>query len=79
MSKAFAQTNVEALIYLLQIHAKAIGIWENEWKATTPTTSQFIEFFIAERGFTNTSGKEVSTELFYKTYNETIDAITHRT
>jgi hypothetical protein len=76
LPKALAKTNVEALIYLLQRQSKALGIWENEWSNTTPTMSQFMGFFIAERGFINTIGKEVSTELFYKNYNETINAIT---
>lgn len=75
LPKAIAKTNIEALIYLLQKQAKALNIWENEWSNTIPTVSQFMCFFIAERGFTNTSGKEVSTELFYKNYIATINAI----
>lgn len=76
LPKAFAKTTIEALIYLLQKQAKALQIWENKWKTTTPTIAEFIAFFITERGFTNTIGKEVSTALFYKNYNETINAIT---
>ena len=76
LPKAFAKNNPEALIYLLQKQAKALSIWEKEWNIITPSISQFMRFFISERGFTNTIGKEVSTELFYKTYNETINAIT---
>ncbi len=76
LPKEVAKTTTEALIYILQKQAKALGIWENEWNTTTPTVSQFMHFFIAERGFTNTIGKEVSTELFYKNYIATINGIT---
>lgn len=76
LPKEIAKTTTEALIYILQKQAKALGIWENEWKTTTPTLQSFIHFFIAEKGFTNTIGKEVSTALFYKNYSETINAIT---
>jgi hypothetical protein len=76
LPKAFAKNNSEALIYLLQKQSKALQIWESEWSRTTPTVNQFMRFFIAERGFTTTIGKEVSTELFYKNYIATINGIT---
>ena len=76
LPKAIAKTNIEALIYLLQKQAKALQIWESEWSRTTPTVTQFMRFFISERGFNNTIGKEVSTELFYKNYIATINGIT---
>lgn len=76
LSKAVANTTSEALIYLLQKQTKELGIWENEWNTNTPTLSQFFNFFITEQGFSNTIGKKVPTELFYKNYNENIKAIT---
>ncbi|GGD26480.1 hypothetical protein [Flavobacterium orientale] len=75
LSKEEATTNIEALIYLLQKQTKALAIWEEHWNTTTPTVFQFIEFFIAQRGFINTIGKKVSTKLFYKNYSETISNI----
>lgn len=75
LPKKVAKTTTEALIYVLQKQAKALHIWEAEWNTTTPTISKFIDFFIAERGFTNSIGKEVSTELFYENYIDTINAI----
>ena len=76
LPKAFAKTNVEALIYLLQKQVKALGIWENEWNTTTPTLQSFIHFFIAEKGFTNSQGKPIDIEYFWEKYSATIDGIT---
>ena len=53
LPKDVAKTNDEALLYLLQKQAKALTIWQAEWNTTTPTVHQFIQFFIAQRGFTN--------------------------
>ena len=76
LTKDFAKTNVEALIYLLQKQAKALGIWENEWNTTTPTLQSFIHFFIAEKGFTNTQGKPMAIQDFWEKYSATIKGIT---
>lgn len=76
LPKAFAKTNVEALIYLLQKQAKELGIWKNEWNTTTPTLSQFIHFFIAEKGFTKSQGNPIAIENFWNKYSATIKGIT---
>lgn len=75
LSKEFAKTNSDALVYLLQKQAKALHIWENAWKTSTPTLSQFIQFFIVECGFTNTNGYPIAIDLFWKQYITTIDGI----
>jgi len=76
LPKKVAKTTTEALIYALQKQAKALRIWEAEWKTTTPTLKSFIHFFIAEKGFTNTQGKPIAIEDFWKKYSATIAGIT---
>lgn len=76
LAKIYAETNATALIYLLQKETKALNIWEREWGITTPTIHDFINFFIAEKGFTNTEGQRISTEIFWKKYSPTIEGIT---
>ncbi len=76
LSKIYAATNATALIYLLQKEAKALNIWQRQWHDTTPSIQEFIQFFIAEKGFTNTSGKLMSAEKFWEQYSATIAGIT---
>ncbi len=76
LSKIFAATTATALIYLLQKQAKALNIWERQWNDTTPTIQEFINFFIAEKGFTNTNGNLISAEKFWEQYIATIGGIT---
>jgi hypothetical protein len=76
LSKTYAATNATALIYLLQKQAKALKIWERQWHYTTPTANDFIKFFIAEKGFTNTEGKLISTAIFWEQYSTAIAGIT---
>jgi hypothetical protein len=79
LSKESAKTIDKALIYLLQKQTKALGIWEAEWNSTTPTLSQFIHFFIAEKGFTNSQGNPIAIEYFWNKYSVTIAGITAET
>ena len=76
LSKIYAATNATALIYLLQKQSKALKIWERQWKTTTPTVQEFINYFIAEKGFTNTEGKLLSAANFWEQYSATIGGIT---
>ena len=76
LSKIYAATNATALIYLLQKQAKALNIWQRQWHDTTPAIQEFINFFIAEKGFTNTNGKLISVEGFWEQYSATIAGIT---
>ena len=76
LSKEFAKTSEKALIYVLKKQAKALGIWETEWNTTTPTLQSFIQFFIAEKGFTNSQGKPITIEDFWEKYIATINGIT---
>lgn len=76
ISKEYAKTNAEALIYLLQKQAKALKIWEREWDIATPAIHDFIKFFIAEKGFTNTEGKLIAAESFWEQYCATVSGIT---
>ncbi len=76
LSKIYAATNATALIYLLQKQAKALNIWEREWGITTPATNDFIHFFIAEKGFTNTNSKLISAESFWEQYSATVAGVT---
>jgi hypothetical protein len=76
LSKIYAATNATALIYLLQKQTKALKILERQWDDTTPTIQEFINYFIAEKGFTNTEGKLISTSSFWEQYNATISGIT---
>ena len=76
LSKIYAATNAAALIYLLQKQAKALNIWERQWHDTTPAIQDFIKFFIAEKGFTNTNGKLIPAESFWEQYSATVAGIT---
>lgn len=76
LPKIYAKTNAAALIYLLQKQTHALNIWEREWGNITPTIPDFINFFIAEKGFTNTEGKLISVEGFWEQYSATIAGIT---
>ena len=76
LSKDSAKTSDNALLYLLQKQAKALKIWETEWKTTTPTAIEFINFFIAEKGFANTVGIPMNTATFYAKFSEIMAGIT---
>ena len=76
LPKIYAETNTVALIYLLQKQTHALDIWEREWGNITPTIHDFINFFIAEKGFTNTEGQSISAEFFWEKYSPTIEGIT---
>ena len=76
LPKCQTQNIEDALLYLLQKQAKSLGIWEREWITTAPTVREFINFFIAEHGFTVTIGKEMDSEIFYEKYSATIAGLT---
>ncbi len=75
LSKIYAATNATGLIYLLQKQTKTLNIWQRRWHDTTPAIQEFINFFIAEKGFTNTNGKLISAESFWEQYSATLAGI----
>ena len=75
IDKENATTSYEGLLLLLQKQCKALSIWEMEWNAKSPTIDEFISFFIAQKGFTNTDGKTVAKDYFYDKYQETINGL----
>lgn len=62
LSKSVTSNAEEALIYLIQKQTKALGIWEREWENVVPSVKELIDFFIAEKGVSNASGKILPTE-----------------
>ncbi len=72
LEKAYAANPEIALIYLIQKQTNALGIWQANWENTTPTTKELLQFFIAEKGFSNVEGQLISIERFRERYNDTV-------
>lgn len=75
LSKAATKNADEALIYLLQKQTKMLGIWERELEKSNPSLSEFIQFFISEKGFENIIGKVADRDGFWESYQSTITGI----
>ena len=72
LGKACAATSEKALIYLIQKQTWALGIWQANWENATPTTKEFLQFFMAEKGFTNVEGHLISIEILRERFNNTV-------
>ncbi len=79
LPKTFASTAPVALIYLLQKEAHSLSLWQQQWTDKTPSLSDFINTIISGRRFSNISGEAVSTEIFWKEFNGTVEAIIEET
>lgn len=75
IAKKDAKTCEAALIYLIQKETKVLGIWEEIWPDTTPTIVEFINLFVAEKGFSNVEGAIMPIDDFWKSYRNTIEGI----
>ncbi len=76
ISKAVTTDADAAIIYLIQNQTKMLGIWEQEWEKSNPSLSEFIQFFISEKGFENTVSKVADKNDFWESYHSTINGIT---
>ena len=62
LNKSVTSNAKGTLLYLIQKQTKALGIWEREWGNTAPSVKEFVDFFIAEKGVSNASGKILKAE-----------------
>ena len=75
LDKKNAATVPAALIYLIQKETRVLGIWQSQWNTRTPKLLDFINFFVAEKGFSNIEGKLISVDAFWDSYSTTIAGI----
>ena len=75
LSKAYAKTSIEALLYLLQKESMALSIWQKRWANETPVLKQFIQSILSGKRFSNTTGHEYPVEEFWISFNEIIEGM----
>lgn len=76
LAKTYTTSPAAAIIYLLQKECKALNIWERVLGNNMPTANEFIQYVIAQKRFSNTIGKPVSSESFWEEYTGTLNGIT---
>lgn len=76
LPKQFTNSRSTALIYLLQKEAKSLGLWDKTFGESAPTIKEFISAVLYWGRFTNTTGNVMGTDEFWKSYQNTIEAIT---
>lgn len=76
LPKQHATTAPGALLYLLQAEAKALTIWHNCWGNAVPATNDFVTTIMAQKRFTNTTGRATSTEIFWKEFKDCMAGLT---
>lgn len=76
LPKAYAKDASVALLYLLQKEAHTLSLWEKKWEDTPPSIEQFINSILAWGRFSNTIGRNVSIDHFWKEYTTILEGIT---
>jgi hypothetical protein len=76
ISKAFAKNGSVALLYLLQKEAHILSLWKKEWEDTPPSIGQFINSVLGWGRFSNTLGRNVPADDFWKNFTTILEGIT---
>lgn len=74
--KAYAANASIALLYLLQKEAHTLSLWKKEWGAAAPSLKQFIDSVLAWGRFSNTLGRNVPIDDFWKEFTPVLEGIT---
>lgn len=76
ISKRYAKGASTALIYLLQKEAHTLLLWKKEWDDAPPSPEQFVNSISAWGRFSNSSGRSIPPDDFWKKFTSIMEGIT---